>query len=70
MPHAPHEYTVRAWDPGGQANFEEAVRLIRQHGEVRTFGGRGYVYLDVDGWSYWTMGAPVGETTIVNRARP
>jgi hypothetical protein len=23
----------------------------------------------LDGWTYWTMGAPVEETTLINRAR-
>ncbi|MGH2990240.1 MAG: hypothetical protein ACRDMA_10325 [Solirubrobacterales bacterium] len=25
-------------------------------------------YLERDGWEYWTMGAPVPETTVINRA--
>jgi hypothetical protein len=26
-------------------------------------------YLEVDGWEYWTMGAPIAETTVINRSR-
>jgi hypothetical protein len=26
-------------------------------------------YLELDGWEYWTMGAPLPETTVINRAR-
>jgi hypothetical protein len=28
-----------------------------------------FTYLDFDGWTYWTMGEPVEETTLINRAR-
>jgi hypothetical protein len=28
-----------------------------------------HTYLEVDGWDYWTMGATVEETTVINRAR-
>jgi hypothetical protein len=27
-------------------------------------------YLELDSWEYWTMGAPVPETTVINRALP
>lgn len=67
MPHVPHEYTVR-----GQtldADFELFVRHVREHGYRASFGGRVYTYLEIDGWKYWTMGAPPAETTIINRAK-
>jgi hypothetical protein len=69
MPENPHEYTVRLKDRADE-DFREAVRVIRRRGGRRWFKGRPYVCLVVDGWSYWTMGAPVLETTIINRARP
>lgn len=72
MPQWPHEYTVRRHDDPAedQKLFEEAVAFVRAHGEVRTFEPTGsrYVYFDVDGQQYWTMGAPIHETTILNRA--
>ena len=72
MPQWPHEYTVRRFnDPQEQQDlFEEAVKFIRSHGESRIFAptGRSSIYLDVDGRQYWTMGAPVEETIIINRA--
>lgn len=43
------------------------VELIRERGEPRLFRGRTYIELDVDDHFYWTMGAPVSETTLVNR---
>ncbi len=75
MPQWPHEYTVRNWDPDEDA-FEEMVRWIRDHGEVRKWYPNpakafhyNHTYLDHDGWQYWTMGNPVAETTVINRAR-
>jgi hypothetical protein len=74
MPECPHEYTVRDLSPGGprttamgDAEFEWFVRLIREKGELAEWGGRVKPYLQVGGWRYWTMGAPVEETTIINR---
>ena len=66
MPHLPHEYTVRGETPDQE--FEWFVRHIREHGYRASFGGRAYTYLQVDGRKYWTMGAPVEDTTIINRA--
>lgn len=72
MPQWPHEYTVRRYDDpqAGQTVFEEAVAFIRAHGERRTFEptGNSFVYLDIDGRQYWTMGELVAETIIINRA--
>lgn len=67
MPDNPHWYTVRKWFPEGEESFEEFVRLIREHGDDEVFGGRTYRYLDFDGFHYWTMGAPIAETTVINR---
>ena len=66
MPQIPHWYTVRAWDPD-EAAFERFVMYIREHGYKRKFGSRWYTYLDMDGHAYWTMGAAVNVTTVINR---
>ena len=26
-------------------------------------------YLELDGWEYWSMGAPIPDTEVINRAR-
>ncbi|MCX5675796.1 MAG: helix-turn-helix transcriptional regulator [Planctomycetota bacterium] len=67
---APHEYNVRGWLPGpqDQADFERFVTLVRACGYDRTFRRRTYRSLDVDGFTYWSMGAPVPATTVINRA--
>lgn len=67
MPDQPHEYTVRGETPDEE--FHWFVLYISDHGHRAKYGGRYYTYLKVDAWRYWTMGAPVGETTIINRAK-
>ena len=67
MPEWPHEYLVRGQFDA--ASFENLVRHIRQHGFEGRFYGRVLTYFAEDGFLYWTMGAPINETTIVNRCR-
>jgi hypothetical protein len=66
MPDQPHEYTMRG--EMADEDFDWFVRYIRECGYRDKYGGRYYTYLEVDGWRYWTMGAPVDATTIINRA--
>lgn len=63
----PHSYTVRKWDsrPG---RFEEAVTVIRRYGHPEHFYSETYIYMTIGKLKYWSMGAPVGETIIINRA--
>jgi hypothetical protein len=67
MPDNPHWYTVREWVPEQEGEFEAFVRLLRKYGSDEVFWGKPYRYLDLDGFHYWTMGAPVEETTVINR---
>lgn len=68
MAHIPHEYTLRK-NAASDALFAEAVQFIRDHGYSGWFGRTEYRYYDVDGWKYWTMGFPVPETILINRAQ-
>lgn len=61
----PHEYTHRDW--GDVDGFYELVKLIRTAGYDAKFQGRKYRYLDVNDHVYWTMGAPIEFTVILNR---
>jgi len=63
---SPHSY-IRRWDVP-KRDFEAFVIKIRNEGVVEYFGGRPYTYLYLDGYKYWTMGAPLEETIIINRA--
>jgi hypothetical protein len=65
MPHNPHEYTLRRDTRG--ASFDAAVRYIREHGEIEMYWGKPYKTLYRDGHKYWTMGAPLDVTILINR---
>lgn len=67
MPEWPHEYIVRGKVDEGL--FLETVKHIRSHGEPGKFYSRAIVYFEEDRLVYWTMGAPIEETTIINRCR-
>ena len=62
----PHEYLVRE-KVGSQKLFLQLVEHIRTHGYEANFYTSKNIYFDEDGLTYWTMGAPVAETTIINR---
>ena len=69
MPEIPHWYSHKKnWpDP---YEYEEVVRLVQTYGYNRRWKNRKYYRsLTLNGHYYWTMGAPVDETTILNRAR-
>jgi hypothetical protein len=63
----PHEYLVRG--RVDEALFVELVKHIRTNGYLGRFYSKEITYFDEDGLVYWAMGAPIEETTIVNRCR-
>ncbi len=67
MPEWPHEYLVR--ERVDEGLFVRLVEHIRAHGYEGRFYARTITYYEEAGLVYWTMGAPVDETTIVNRCR-
>jgi hypothetical protein len=68
---APHEYVVRKWETGerGQREFDRFVVLIRRCGRADLYHRIRHIYWPVDDYKYWTMGWPVDETVVINRAR-
>ena len=67
MANIPHSYTLRTtWN--NQEDFFLCVELIRKHGYEDKFFGKTYTYFDVGDYTYWTMGAPIEETILINRA--
>ena len=68
MPQSPHWYSVRK-NENADVNFNKVVQFIRDNGYVTQFKGRDYTCFNYNGFQYWTMGAPVHETTILNRAK-
>jgi hypothetical protein len=67
MPAWPHEYLVR--ERVNDEPFEHLVEHIRANGYDGRFYQRQIRYYEEGGWVYWTMGAPLDETTIINRCR-
>ncbi len=67
MPEWPHEYIVR--ERVDEDFFVRLVRHIREHGYGGKFYQKSITYYDDRGMTYWTMGAPLDETIIVNRCK-
>ncbi len=63
----PHEYVVR--DKVDENRFVDFVMHIRTHGYIGKFFTKDIIYFNDSNMVYWTMGAPIGETTIINRCR-
>ncbi|MDH3988134.1 MAG: hypothetical protein OEV34_03320 [Gammaproteobacteria bacterium] len=63
----PHEYIVRSQED--EQLFVQLVEHIRANGYQGYFYKKEITYYDEDGLVYWTMGAPVEDTTIINRCR-
>ena len=65
----PHEYIVK--DKIGDEfweSFTEVVRYIRGKGFIAKYKDRSGEYYILDDHYYWTMGEPIEETTVLNRA--
>ena len=69
MPWNPHEYTVRTWvdTPDGNEEFDRFLTLVATQGYTGKWGKRTWPYLDVGGFAYYTFGAPLAVTHIINR---
>ena len=69
MPFAPHEYIVKEKCPLTTDEFEYFVNMQREHGVKERWGKYNNPYLYIDDYKYWTMGAPLEDTTVINRAK-
>jgi len=61
----PHSYIVR--DRVDEGVFKKLVQYIQEHGFEAPFYDQTYIYFQHGDHLYWTMGAPVEETTVINR---
>jgi hypothetical protein len=61
----PHEYTLRR--DTSDAIFDAAVRYIRERGLMERVEGKRFKALALGGHKYWTMGASLPETILINR---
>ena len=69
MPWCPHEYIVRGKSPLTEEEFLYFIEMQRSYGKVERWGRYITPYLYIDDYKYWTMGAPVEETLVMNRAK-
>ena len=67
MPEWPHEYIVR--ERVDQTLFVDLVKHIREYGYEGKFYSKSIAYFDHEGMTYWTMGAPLADTIIINRCK-
>ncbi len=67
MPEWPHEYLVR--QKVDETLFVKLAVFIRENGYDGRFYNKAITYYGYNGRVYWTMGAPIVETTIINRCR-
>src|SRR5438552_2541892 len=72
MPQNPHWYTLRkTW--ASDAAFVEVVEFMRKYGYLEKYEGRKYTMFNLNGFKYWTMGAPINYkngnacTIVINR---
>ena len=61
----PHHYIVR--ERVEENLFVQMVEHIRRFGYEGRFYKMKLIYFEEDGYVYWTMGASIEETTIINR---
>ena len=67
MPEWPHEYIVR--ERVDEELFVTLVQYIREYGYEGKFYSKTMTYYDEDDRVYWTRGASLDETIIVNRCK-
>ena len=67
LPDWPHEYLVR--ERVDRRLFEKTVKHIRSNGYEGRFYHKEIRCYEEAGLVYWTMGAPVEQTVIINRCR-
>ena len=62
----PHWYTlIKDWED--KEEFLEVVQFIRDNGVDEFFWKIKYICYHHKGWKYWTMGAPLDETILINK---
>lgn len=66
LSHNPHHYTLReTWKRDD--DFDKAVQAIRDHAVEEKFGKKTYQVCYLGTFKYWTMGAPIDETILINK---
>jgi hypothetical protein len=66
LPLFKHFYTKReSWE---DSDFVEVVKYIRKYGVKEKFFNKEYIYYYLGDYKYWTMGNPLDETILINKA--
>lgn len=63
MPDIPHEYIVIGDYPKKSDEIKVFIKGIESYGYAKTFYGKEYKYLEIDGYKYWVI------ENIINRAK-
>ena len=64
---APHWYALREkWN--NDEEFDFLVQWLRDNSVTRYFWRKPFQVFIYKGWRYWTMGAPINETILINKA--
>jgi len=62
----PHWYTLKdTWNE--KKDFEDVVMFIRENGKEERFWNIKYICYHYKGWKWWTMGADISETILINK---
>lgn len=68
MPRFPHWYTLREkWTQ--LIPFDDVVMHIRDNGYKGYFFRKQLIYYDIGDFKYWTMGNPLDDTILINKAK-
>src|SRR3990167_10813289 len=68
MPKNPHWYTLKKnWEH--KDLFEYIVDYIRGYGHIEFFSKKSYQKIYINEYKYWTMGSPISETILINKAK-
>jgi hypothetical protein len=64
----PHWYTLRKEWTDDEA-FKKIVQFIRDNGYIEYFWRKPFTMFNLGEYKYWTMGNPIEDTTLINRAK-
>ncbi len=67
MPQNPHHYMLRKHC--NEDDFVWLVEYIREYGYPNVYWKKVYTVFDVNDCFYWTMGAPIEDTILINRKK-
>ncbi len=64
MPKIPHEYIVIDDYPQKAGEINSFIAEISKYGYAKSFYGKDYKYLEINGYQYWVIGNIINRTKI------